>query len=177
MGKKSADNVIKAIEKSERQTWARVIAGLGIRHIGGQSSQILAEHFDSYGALMAADEETLAGIEQIGPVMGKSIREYFDNQLELLEELLKYLNPRQPRTQRTNKLAGKTIVVTGTLENFTHQQIEQAIKDSGGKSSLSVSKKTDFVLAGESPGSKLEKARKLGVKVINEKQFLEMIRD
>jgi DNA ligase (NAD+) len=83
--------------------------------------------------------------------------------------------PRQPRIRRSSKLAGKTIVVTGSLENFTRQQIEQAIRQAGAKSSSSVSKKTDFVLAGENPGSKLDKASKLGVKVISEKQFLAML--
>jgi DNA ligase (NAD+) len=82
---------------------------------------------------------------------------------------------RQPKTRRSSKLAGKTIVVTGSLENFTRQQIEQAIRQAGAKTSSSVSKKTDFVLAGENPGSKLDKARELGIEVINEKQFLSML--
>ena len=175
MGEKSADNVIKAIEKSINQLLARVIAGLGIRHVGGQSAQILAEHFGSFGELMGADEQTLAAIDQIGPIMAKSICEYFTNQKKRIEELLGYLNPQQPKLKRSDKLMGKTIVVTGTLENFSRQQIEQTIRQAGGKASSSMSKKTDFVLAGKDPGSKLDKAQKLGVRVINEKQFLDML--
>ncbi|HIJ51895.1 MAG TPA: NAD-dependent DNA ligase LigA [Planctomycetes bacterium] len=174
MGEKSADNVIKAIRKSEKRALARIIAGLGIRHIGGQSAQILSEHFGTFPAFMAASEEELANIDQVGPTMARSIREYFNKQMDLLRELLKYLNP-PPKTQRTDKLEGVTIVVTGTLENFTRQQAEQAIRQAGGKAPSSVSKKTDFVLAGKEAGSKLDKAQKLGVTVINEKQFLEML--
>lgn len=175
MAEKSAENVIKAIEKSKRQLLARVIAGLGIRHVGGQSAQILAERFGSFGKLMDADEQTLAAIDQIGPIMAKSICEYFAKQKKLIKELLQYLLPQQPGAKRTGKLAGKTIVVTGTLENFTRQQAEDTIRRAGGKPSFSVSKKTDFVLAGENPGSKLDKAKQLGIKVISENQFLDMI--
>ncbi|MBN2592090.1 MAG: NAD-dependent DNA ligase LigA [Sedimentisphaerales bacterium] len=178
MAEKSAANVIKAIEESKTRPLWRLIAALGIRHIGGQSAQILAEHFGSLGALMKAGEEELAEIDQIGPTMAKSIYEYFhdpENQ-SVIEKLLDAgVRPEQPKIQRSKKLAGKTIVVTGTLENFSRQQAEQAIRQAGGKSSSSVSKKTDFVLAGENPGSKLDKARKLGVEVIDEKQFMTMI--
>ncbi len=177
MGEKSADNVIEAIRKSERRALARIIAGLGIRHIGGQSAEILAEHFGTFPAFMAASEKELVAIEQIGPTMAGSICEYFHKQMGLLQELLEYLSPPPPKTQRTDKLAGKTIVVTGSLENFTRQQIKEAIVQAGGKASSSVSKKTDFVVAGESPGGKIDKARRLGVKVINEKEFSDMLGD
>jgi len=178
MAEKSAGNVIEAIEASRKQPLWRLIAALGVRHIGGQSAQILAEHFGSLEHLMAADEEALSAIDQIGPIMAESVYEYFrnpQNRAVIGELLAAGVKPMQPKEKRTDKLAGKTIVVTGTLENFTRQQIEQTIKDNGGKNSSSVSKKTDFVLAGENAGSKLQKAQKLGVKVINEKQFLEMI--
>jgi DNA ligase (NAD+) len=178
MAEKSAANVIGAVEKSKTQPLWRLIAALGIRHIGGQSAQILAEYFGSFDALMAAEEETLAAIDQIGPTMAKSIFEYFRNEKNraVIEELLAAgVRPKQPRTRRSDKLAGKIIVVTGTLENFTRQQIEQAVRQAGGKTSASVSKKTDFVLAGKESGSKLDKARKLGVEVLNEERFLEMI--
>jgi DNA ligase (NAD+) len=178
MAEKSAENVINAIKESKIRPLWRLIAALGIRHIGGQSAQILAEHFGSLGALMAAGEEELAEIDQIGPTMAKSIYEYFhdpENQSVIEKLLAAEVKPERPGTQRSEKLAGKTIVVTGTLENFSRQQAEQAIKQAGGKSTSSVSKKTDFVLAGENPGSKLDKARKLGIEVIDEKRFLEMI--
>jgi DNA ligase (NAD+) len=178
MGEKSADNVIEAIKASRTQPLWRLIAGLGIRYIGGQSAQILTEHFDSLKALMAADEQTLESIDQIGPRMAKSVYEYFRNPQNraVIDELLAGgVRPERPKAKRTDKLAGKTIVVTGTLGNFTRQQIEQTIRQAGGKASSSVSKKTNFVLAGREPGSKIDKAKKLGIKVINEKQFLEML--
>ena len=180
MGEKSADNVIAAIEKSKARPLWRLVAGLGIRHIGGQSADILAEHFGSLDALMAADIEALQTVEQIGPKIAESVYEYFRNPANraVIEGLLTAgVRPEQPKkVRRAGKLAGKTIVVTGTLEKFTRPQVEQAIKQAGGKPASSVSKKTDFVLAGKEPGSKLDKARQLGVKVIDEKQFQEIIK-
>jgi len=180
MAEKSATNVIEAIEKSKTQPLWRLIAALGIPHIGGQSAQILAEHFGSLDHLMAADHETLEAIDQIGPTMAKSVHDYFRNprNRKVIDELLSAgVKPVQPKRARPPaKLGGKTIVVTGTLENFTRQQVEQVISQAGGKPSGNVSKKTDFVLAGKEPGSKLEKAQKLGVKVIDEKQFLEILK-
>jgi DNA ligase (NAD+) len=180
MAEKSAANVITAIEESKTRPLWRLIAALGIRHIGGQSAQILAEHFGSLSALMTAKEEELAEIDQIGPTMAKSIYEYFRDpeNRSMIDQLLDAgVKPEQPKTRRSDKLAGKTIVVTGTLENLSRQQVQQAIRQAGGKSSSSISKKTDFVLAGENPGSKLDKARKLGIEVIDEKQFLKMMEE
>jgi DNA ligase (NAD+) len=128
---------------------------------------------------MTAGEEELAEIDQIGPTMAKSIYEYFhdpENRSVIDQLLAAGVRPEQPKTIRSEKLAGKTIVVTGTLENFSRQQAEQAIRQAGGKASSSVSKKTDFVLAGENPGSKLDKARRLGVEVIDEKRFMRIIK-
>jgi len=178
MAEKSAANVIDAIEKSKTRPLWRLIAALGIRHIGGQSARILAEHFGSLEALIAADEQILAEIDQIGPATAESIYGYFrepKNKAVIKKLLEAGLSPTQPKMRRTDKLAGKTVVLTGTLENFSRQQAEQAISQAGGKASSSVSRKTDFVLAGKNPGSKLDKARQLGVKVINERQFLKMI--
>jgi len=178
MAEKSAGNVIKAIEASKTRPLWRFVTALGIRHIGGQSAQILVEYFGSLDALMSAGQQELADIDQIGPTMAESVYEYFRdtrNQAVIEQLLAAGVAPQQPRVRRSSKLAGKTIVVTGSLENFTRQQIEQAIRQAGAKSSSSVSKKTDFVLAGENPGSKLDKARKLGVEVINEKQFMELL--
>jgi DNA ligase (NAD+) len=180
MAEKSAANVINAIEESKtRQLW-RLIAALGIRHIGGQSAHILAEHFGSLNALMISRQEELAEIDQIGPTMAKSIHAYFQDteNRAMIEKLIAAgVKPEQSNTRRSEKLAGKTIVVTGTLENLSRQQAKQAIRQAGGKSSSSVSKKTDFVLAGENPGGKLEKARKLGIEVIDEKQFKKMMEE
>jgi DNA ligase (NAD+) len=179
MADKSAAKVVEAIEASKTRPLWRFIAALGIRHVGGQSAQILAEYFGSLDELMAADKDALEAIDQIGPAMAESVYEYFRDEKNraVIDGLLaESVKPKQARVKkRGGKLAGKTVVVTGTLKNFTRQQAEQAIRDAGGKPSSSVSKKTVFLLAGEEPGSKLAKAQKLGVKVISEKQFLAML--
>jgi DNA ligase (NAD+) len=180
MAEKSAANVIDAVEKSKTRPLWRFIAGLGIRHIGGQSAQILAEHFGSLEAIMAAEEKELEAADQIGPTMAKSIYEYFrdEKKREVIEGLLAAgVKPAQPKIKRGGKLAGKTIVVTGSLETMTRQQAEQTIRQAGGKASSSISNKTDFLLAGTDPGGKLDKAEKLGVKVINETEFLSMLKN
>ncbi len=180
MAEKSAANVLEAVEASKRRPLWRLIAGLGIRHIGGQSAQILAEHFGSLEALMQADEAALADVDQIGPTMAASVCEYFrnpDNRMVVENLFAAGVRPEAPTARRSDKLAGKTIVVTGTLENFTRQQIQQIIRQSGAKASSSVSKKTDYVLAGENAGSKLQKAKDLGVEVIDERQFRKMIEE
>jgi DNA ligase (NAD+) len=179
MADKSASNVIDAIEESKARPLWRFIAALGIRHIGGQTAEILADYFGSLEALINADQEKIQTIDQIGPTMAKSVYEYFrdPNNRSVVEQLLDAgVKPQRAAGLRcSDKLAGKTIVVTGELENFTRQQVEQEIKQAGGKPSSSVSKKTDFVLAGKNAGSKLDKALKLGVKVISEQEFLKML--
>jgi DNA ligase (NAD+) len=178
MAEKSASNVIEAIDQSKTRPLWRLIAGLGIRHIGGQTAQILAEYFGSLDAIRAAEQEKLQAVDQIGPTVAESVYQYFRdgrNKLVIEQLLSAGVKPAQPKPRRSGKLAGKTIVTTGELEGFTRQQVEQAIREAGGKASSSISKKTDFVLAGKNAGSKLDKALKLAVKVINEKQFLAML--
>ena len=178
MAEKSADNVIKAVGESKGRPLWRFLAGLGIRHIGSQSAQILAEHFGSLQAIRKADEESLAGVDQIGPVMAKSVYEYFRNadSVKIIDEMLAAgVRAEHESMRKSDVLAGKTIVLTGTLETMTRNQAKQAIVEAGGKVSSSVSKKTDYVLAGTEAGSKLDKAKKLGVKVIDEKEFLKMV--
>ena len=178
MAETIAQKIINSIEKSKSQPLSRFITALGIRNIGGQSAEILADEFGSLDALIDADMERLQQIEQIGPIVAKSVYDYFHNKdnIKVINELLAAgVQAKAERKQRGTALAGKTIVVTGTLENFSRQQIEQAIKDNGGKVSSSVSKKTDFLVAGAEAGSKLEKANQLGVKVITENEFVKMI--
>jgi len=179
MADKSAQNVIDSIEASKTRPLWRLIAGLGIRHIGVQTAQDLAEHFGSLDALMNASQIELDAVEQIGERVAQSVYEFFHNERNaaVIEELVSAgVKPQLPKKAKAKgKLAGKTFVVTGTLENFSRQQAEQAIRQAGAKSSGSVSKKTDYVLAGENPGSKLDKARTLGVEIIDEKQFMKMI--
>jgi len=179
MGDKSAQNVLDAIEGSKTRPLWRLVAALGIRHVGGQSAQILADHFGSLEALMDAGPDDLEAIDQIGPVMAESIYRYFrDARYRGVVDALRAAGVKPPPAtpaKAEGKLEGKTIVVTGALENFTRQQIKQAIQGAGGKASSSVSKKTDFVLAGKDPGSKLAKARALGVEVIDEEEFVRMV--
>jgi DNA ligase (NAD+) len=179
MGEKSAQNVLAAIEASKTRPLWRFVAALGVRHVGGQSAQILADHFGSLDALMSAGQDELQVVDQVGPVMAESVYEYFraPRHRAVIDDLLAAgVRPQSPaRKKRGGTLQGKTIVVTGTLKSFSRQQAEQAIREAGGKASGSVSKKTDFVLAGEDPGSKLEKARQLGVEVIDEEQFVAML--
>ena len=179
MADKSAQNVIDSIEASKTRPLWRLVAGLGIRHIGGQTAQMLAEQFDSLDAIMKASQTELDAIEQVGEKVAESVYEFFHNNknISAIEGLLAAgVKPELPKKAKAKgKLVGKTIVVTGTLENFSRQQAEQAIRDAGGKAASSVSKNIDFVLAGEEPGSKLDKAQKLGVKVIGEKEFMEII--
>ncbi|MBN1123867.1 MAG: NAD-dependent DNA ligase LigA [Sedimentisphaerales bacterium] len=182
MGDKSASNILDSIEASKiRPLWC-LIAGLGIRHVGGQSAEILANHFGSLERLMDAKLEELEQIDQIGPVMAQSIYDFFRNEdnITVLQQMIEAgVDPEKPKTKSEGKLPlkGKTIVVTGTLDQFTREQIKKTIKDHGGKVSSSVSKKTDFVLAGQEAGSKLDKAQQLGVKTIDEKQFMAMIKN
>jgi len=180
MADKSAANVIEGIRQSKTRPLWRLVAALGIRHIGGQSARILAGHFGSLEALMAAEQQSLESIDEIGPRMAESVYEYFRNQQNkaVIGELTAAgVEPQKPKALPKGRLAGKTIVITGTLKNFTRQQVQEAVRQAGAKAASSVSKSTDFVLAGESAGSKLQKAQKLNVRIINEKQFMEMIKD
>ncbi len=178
MADRSASKVISAIEKSKTQPLWRLIAALGIPLIGSQSAQILAEHFSSLQKLMGADAETLKSIDQIGPAMAESIHGYFKEprNRKVIEQLLEAgLKPKAQKAVTGGKLAGKTFVLTGTLPNYNRSEVEKMIKEAGGRTSSSVSKNTDYLIAGADPGSKLDKANKLGVKILNEKQFLEML--
>ncbi|MHC4386064.1 MAG: NAD-dependent DNA ligase LigA, partial [Planctomycetota bacterium] len=161
MADKSAANVMDSIEASKARPLWRLVAALGIRNVGGQSAQILSDEFGALDKLMAATAEQLTAIDQIGPVMAESVYEYLhdDDNVKVIEAMLTAgVKPTAPKEKASNILEGMTIVVTGTLKNFTRQQIEQMIKDHGGKTSSSVSKKTNFVVAGENAGSKLDKA-------------------
>jgi len=178
MGDKSAANIMDALEKSKSQDLWRFITALGIDNVGGQTGEILADEFGSLESLMAAEVERLESIDGVGPTIAQSIFDYFHNpeNIEIIEEMRNAgVNPEPPAEKRSAVLAGKTIVVTGTLENYTRTEIQQAIKDNGGKTSSSVSKKTDLVVVGANPGSKAEKAQKLGIEIISEEKFSELI--
>ena len=178
MGEKSAQNIVEEIENSKRLPLERVIYGLGIRFVGERTAGFLAEHFGSLDALMKAGLEELEEVNEVGPRIAESIRQFFDEprNLELVEKLRKAgLQFKGKKKERGTRLAGATFVLTGTLANYSRDQAKKMIEDAGGRVSGSVSKKTDYVVAGEEAGSKLDKARELGVKVIGEKEMLELV--
>jgi len=181
-GEKRTATLLKGIEESKSRPLSRVLAALGIRHVGANTAELLAEHFGTMDAIAAATEESLQEVAGIGPEVAASVVKWFSSEAgrKTIAELKAVgVNMTQPKRRRAAgelPLAGKTVVVTGTLANYDRKQIEQRIKDLGGKVSSSVSKNTDFVLAGEAPGSKLDKAQALGVKVLSEADFETLIR-
>jgi len=171
---KSAQNIVDEIERSKKLPLERVVYGLGIRFVGERTAQFLAEHFGSMEALERASQEELQNVNEVGPRIAESIVEFFGiaANRKLIERLREAgLTLTGQRKQRGTKLAGKTFVLTGTLAHFTRDEAKKMIEDAGGKVTGSVSKKTDYVVAGAEAGSKLDKAKELGVAVINEKEM------
>jgi DNA ligase (NAD+) len=178
MGDKSAENILAEVENSKKLPLERVIFGLGVRFVGERTAQFLAEHFGSVDAIESASEEELQEVEEVGPRIAKSIVEFFTEpkNRELVEELRAAgLKLKGKKKDRGIKLAGKTFVLTGTLAHYSRDEAKKLIEDAGGKVTGSVSKKTDYVVAGADAGSKLDKARELGVNVINEKGMVELL--
>ena len=174
MGEKSAQNILQEIEGSKKLPLERVIYGLGIRFVGERTAQFLAEHFGSMEALQQARVEELLNVDEVGPRIAESIAEFFSipANRKLVERLREAkLTLTGEKKQRGTKLTGKTFVLTGTLPRFTRDEAKKMIEDAGGKVTGSVSKKTDYVVAGSDAGSKLDKARELGVAVIDEEQM------
>lgn len=175
---KSATNIYTAIQESKIRPLNRLLTALGIRHVGKETADILAGEFSTVDELAAAELETLSKIEGIGEIIAMSIYDFFRNEynIKLIAELKELgVNPVAKIKPKSDKLAGKIFVLTGTLQNMTRDEASAIIKSHGGKTSSSVSKKTSYVLAGENAGSKLEKAKDLGVIILTENDFLEMI--
>ena len=178
MGDKSAQNILDEIEASKKLPLERVIFGLGIRFVGERTAQFLAEHFGSMDELTKADQEQLEEVDEVGPRIAESIAEFFQEPKN--RDLVKQLRDAGvmlsgKKKERGTKLAGKTFVLTGALTRYSRDEAKKLIEDAGGRVSGSVSKKTDYVVAGEDAGSKLEKAKELGVKVIDEQTMTELI--
>jgi DNA ligase (NAD+) len=176
MGAKSTDNLLANIEAAKSRPLARLIAALNIRHVGTRAGEILADHFGSMDALMNATTEQLEQVEEVGPVVARSIHEFFHSSrgratIEALRKVGVNMIQAKPKRRAAQPFAGKSIVVTGTLEGFSRKEAEDLIKSLGGRAASSVSKQTDFVVVGDSPGSKLQKARALGVETIDEPEF------
>ncbi|MFH0924613.1 MAG: NAD-dependent DNA ligase LigA [bacterium] len=182
MGDKSADNLLSSIEKSKKVSLNRLIYALGIRQVGIHAADILNEHYQSVAELRKANEEELEQIKEIGPIVAKSITSFFRQ--KKTEELLQKLEAAgvnmtrvetEARETVEQKFKGKSFIFTGTLERFTRSEAEAMVKRLGGKITSTVSKNTDYVVAGKEAGSKLDKAEKLGVKIISEEEFLRTI--
>ena len=175
---KSAQNIKKSIEKSKSNDLNRLIFALGIRHVGQKAAWTLAMKFGSLQEIMNQDIKSLTSINELGPVMAESINKFFKNlkNLKVIEKLIKYgVKTKAVKLPEKTVFSGKTFVITGSLNDYTRQGAEELIRMFGGSTSSSVSKNTDFLIAGKDPGSKLGKAEKLGVKTINEKDFKKMI--
>jgi DNA ligase (NAD+) len=178
MGEKSAQNLVEAIENSKKRSLSALIAGLGIRFVGDKVADILSEHFGSMEALRNVSEEDLALVDGIGPVIASSVEAFFRDSANL--ELLKRfeesgVNMTGPTNgPRKGVFSGMTVVFTGELRSVARGQAEKRVKELGGKATSSVSAKTSLVVAGENAGSKLVKAKTLGIRVIDEAEFLTM---
>ncbi len=179
MGAKSAKNLIEAIEKSKSNDLSKLISALGIRHIGAGASASIAGKFKSIDAIMNADTADFMEMDDIGDIMAESLKSFFENEqtrhtVERLRNAGVNMNATEVEIKDT-RFEGKTFVLTGTLPSYTRSQASEIIQSFGGKISSSVSKKTDYVLAGDEAGSKLEKAEKLGVTIISEEEFVSLI--
>jgi DNA ligase (NAD+) len=176
---KSAQNILDEIENSKQLPLERLIYGLGIRFVGERTAQFLAEHFGAMDALMNASQEELQEVNEVGPRIAESMAEFFrePKNRELVKRLREAgLTFTGKKKERGTKLAGKTFVLTGTLAHYSRDAAKKMIEDAGGRVSGSVSKKTDYVIAGDEAGSKLDKAKELGVQVIDEKEMDELLK-
>ncbi len=180
MGQKSISNLLNAIDASKNCELYRLIFALGIEHIGKNAAKLLEERFPSIDDLMRANVEEISAIYGLGEIMAQSVVDYFSipENKALIDKFKEIgLNTSSGAKPKSNKLLGKTFVLTGTLQSYTRQQVTDLIEEEGGKVSGSVSKKTSYALAGTDPGSKLAKAQSLGVRVISEGEFINMLKN
>ena len=182
MADKSATNLLQAIEASKQTTLPRFVFGLGIRHVGEATAKELARHFGKLDAIMDASEEQLLTVSDVGPIVAKSLRTFFDqlHNREVVEQLRACgvtWEEGEPAVQTPKPLSGKTFVITGTLPTLSRDQAKDMLESAGAKVAGSVSKKTDYLLAGTDAGSKLDKARELGVAVIDEAGMTHLLKN
>ncbi len=180
-GKKFTENLMNAIENSKKNDLYRLITALGIRHVGVKASKLLSRKYRTIDNLISATFDDLSMLNDIGPIVANSIREFFleDQTIDLINKLKQAgVNTESLEEESDDKrFEGKTFVLTGSLEDFTRGEASDIIEKLGGKTSGTVSKKTDYVLAGEEAGSKLAKAEKIGITILTEEQFKEMIKN
>ena len=178
MGEKSAQNLLDQLERSKGMSLARFIYALGIRYVGEHIAEVLAERFGSIDELASASYEELVGIPEIGPRIAQSIVDFFasEDNRRLIEELKAVgIDPRAERPKEKGPLAGKTFVFTGRLSDMTREEAKRLVESLGGKVASSVSRKVDYVVVGEDPGSKLDRARALGIPTLSEEEFKELV--
>jgi len=181
MGKKSAAKLMEQIARSKQNEVWRLLNALGIRHVGERGAQVLADHFGSVEAIEAAPVEELQEVHEVGPVMAESVRSWFDEPRNgtlvqrLREAGVRTVGERKVAPKGPRPLAGQTFVLTGTLASMSREDAAARLQALGGKVTGSVSKKTSYVVVGADPGSKLEKARELGVPTLDEAAFLGLI--
>jgi len=182
-GVKSVDNLLAAIEESKNRPFDKVLFALGVRHIGERTAKILAKHFENIDNLISLSEDGIQNVHEIGPKIAQSVANFFKDKknIELVNRLkkagLKFETEKKASDVKLNpNFSNRTFVVTGTLENYKRDDVQKLIEDLGGRVSSSVSKKTDYVVAGAEAGSKLDKAKDLGVKVLDEKDFQSMLK-
>lgn len=176
MGRKSSENLLEGIEKSKARGLARLLNALSIRHVGTRVATILAEHFHKMSALRAASVEEISAIHEIGDVIAQSVHGFLQSDfgrqtIDDLEELGVRMTATSPPKQQIEGVSGKTFVVTGTLTKYSRAEIQAMIAQAGGRAASNVSKSTDYVIAGEKAGSKLDKATALGIPILSEEQF------
>jgi len=177
---KSAENLIAAIDGSKHPPLERFLFALGIRHVGEFVAKILTRKFGSLGAIEAASQEDLTAVEGIGPTIAESLYRYFHDphHVRFLRKLQESgVRPILERRPTSKALAGKTFVFTGGLSGFSREKAKEMVESLGGTATSSVSKKTDYVVAGEDPGSKYDKAKSLGVTILDEEGFLKLVRE
>ncbi len=174
---KSVDNLLKSIEKSRKVTLSRLLVGLSIPQVGEETAIDLSKYFKSIDKLRNAKFEELEVLSGVGPIIARSIVDFFKNKdnMKVVSNLLKEVQIQKEKENNSNIFQGKKFVVTGTLPNLSRDEAKNLVRQNGGIVSESVSKETDYLVCGENPGSKLDKAQELGTKILNESEFLKLL--